>query len=535
MREKTKVKTMQKQEAIQAIKEQVKGITLIALVVTIIVLLILAGVAISLTIGSNGIFTRAQTAVIVNENASVYEQLQLIVADYQMDNIEAGNDTAILERLKTDGYVNEDAEGNNIVNVKNLMKRSMQTGKGTIETGDVYVLEQRQVTASSVVSDTTEDMDYYLIYYGENNSTSTNLGLAFDGNTKDSLEATGEEWFQFDKETSSIFLIDSNDYYDSINHGVKVRELGLDEIIVPETYQGNKVKSIGIKVSAGIRMGINVSDVKKIILPDTIKTIIDGVYSQWYSNGTGVFAGCTSLQEIELSNNLKTIGSMSFYNCISLATIEIPESVVRIGARAFMNCSSLKEVTFPMNVNYIESNIFEGCDNLEKVIIKGQSFTREELGLDESVEIIYDNEEYLSRVNNFLKNKTTEELEQYILLSSSQYSNFEEWLYNEKGMTREQLEEQANSEGKSYDECLKEIIVNEETEWINVELWYENSEYSKMSVSELENIVAEKIGYDNFDSFIESEFNGREEFEQYLQSIGRSEENFFKEQLYYNW
>ena len=38
------------------------GITLVALVVTIIVLLILAGVAISLTIGNNGLFIRAQDA-----------------------------------------------------------------------------------------------------------------------------------------------------------------------------------------------------------------------------------------------------------------------------------------------------------------------------------------------------------------------------------------------------------------------------------------------------------------------------------------
>ena len=35
-----------------------KGITLVALVVTIIILLILAGVAINLTVGDNGIFTR---------------------------------------------------------------------------------------------------------------------------------------------------------------------------------------------------------------------------------------------------------------------------------------------------------------------------------------------------------------------------------------------------------------------------------------------------------------------------------------------
>ena len=39
-----------------------KGITLVALVITIIVLLILAGITISLTLGQNGIINRAQEA-----------------------------------------------------------------------------------------------------------------------------------------------------------------------------------------------------------------------------------------------------------------------------------------------------------------------------------------------------------------------------------------------------------------------------------------------------------------------------------------
>ena len=39
-----------------------KGITLVALVVTIVVLLILAGVTLSLTLGSNGIISKAQSA-----------------------------------------------------------------------------------------------------------------------------------------------------------------------------------------------------------------------------------------------------------------------------------------------------------------------------------------------------------------------------------------------------------------------------------------------------------------------------------------
>ena len=53
------------------------GITLIALVVTIIVLLILAGVAISLSIGNNGIFKRAQNATDIWKNAEKNEQVEM--------------------------------------------------------------------------------------------------------------------------------------------------------------------------------------------------------------------------------------------------------------------------------------------------------------------------------------------------------------------------------------------------------------------------------------------------------------------------
>ena len=41
--------------------KQHKGITLIALVITIVVLIILAGVLISLTLSDSGLFTRAKT------------------------------------------------------------------------------------------------------------------------------------------------------------------------------------------------------------------------------------------------------------------------------------------------------------------------------------------------------------------------------------------------------------------------------------------------------------------------------------------
>ena len=58
-----------------------KGITLVALVITIIVLLILAGVSISLVVGNNGVLTQASGAVKTNEKATARQEVQMAAAD----------------------------------------------------------------------------------------------------------------------------------------------------------------------------------------------------------------------------------------------------------------------------------------------------------------------------------------------------------------------------------------------------------------------------------------------------------------------
>lgn len=64
-----------------------KGITLVALVVTIIVLIILAGVSIALVLGDNGIITKAKAgqenyAVGANEEAAQMSNAVTWVDDY---------------------------------------------------------------------------------------------------------------------------------------------------------------------------------------------------------------------------------------------------------------------------------------------------------------------------------------------------------------------------------------------------------------------------------------------------------------------
>ena len=87
------------------------GITLIALVVTIVVLLILAGITISLVFGSNGVIKKVQEA---NENtkiAQVREQLELAKGPEYIEGNGKYNPDSYFERIEAEGIIgNKDTD-----------------------------------------------------------------------------------------------------------------------------------------------------------------------------------------------------------------------------------------------------------------------------------------------------------------------------------------------------------------------------------------------------------------------------------------
>lgn len=74
------------------------GITIVALVVTIIVLIILAGISISLLLGENGIVTKAKQAKENTELAKTEEERQLNELYEQLDKQSIGLDTNDLSK-----------------------------------------------------------------------------------------------------------------------------------------------------------------------------------------------------------------------------------------------------------------------------------------------------------------------------------------------------------------------------------------------------------------------------------------------------
>ena len=86
------------------IRNEVKGITLIALVVTIVVLLILAGVSISMLVGENGLIIKASEASEGTKKANAEEQVQI----------------AVTGSIGTDGKINNSDLKTNLDNIKNI-------------------------------------------------------------------------------------------------------------------------------------------------------------------------------------------------------------------------------------------------------------------------------------------------------------------------------------------------------------------------------------------------------------------------------
>lgn len=70
-----------------------RGITLVALVVTIVVLLILAGVTVTYALSGNGLFTKAQETAMVSEQATIRDAVSSAQAECMMEYYDATKTT----------------------------------------------------------------------------------------------------------------------------------------------------------------------------------------------------------------------------------------------------------------------------------------------------------------------------------------------------------------------------------------------------------------------------------------------------------
>ena len=150
-----------------------RAITLIALIITIIIMLILAGVVLSLTIGENGLFSTAKYAVkkwnnsVEQENAELDELYAYINGENLPENTKdtnAGTLVAVPHSWKTStpSYVRT-SDGKEVVSSKKISTvQAVATGDGEtvpVPLGFYYV--GGKVSTGVVISDNKADQNKY--------------------------------------------------------------------------------------------------------------------------------------------------------------------------------------------------------------------------------------------------------------------------------------------------------------------------------------------------------------------------------------
>ena len=85
--------------------KEMKGITLVALVVTIVVLLILAGVSINTVLGDDGIIKKAKEAAETTKRASAEEEMNRLVLEYQLAKSDENFEDFLQEKIN-EGRIN---------------------------------------------------------------------------------------------------------------------------------------------------------------------------------------------------------------------------------------------------------------------------------------------------------------------------------------------------------------------------------------------------------------------------------------------
>ena len=307
-----------------------KAITLIALVVTIVVLLILAGISIQMLKGDNGIVTKANESKLESRAGNVDEEVKMWKNNNQM--------------IKTQNEVTGASEA--LVSKEEMLEKLMQEGivyeKEIDRVKEIITIGTREIPYGEEVDKSALIM---LVNSGDTGFVNLPIAGEIDDSTKvdwgDGVIATGDKKIH-------------NNRYASVtqNDSVKNRIADLDSKYTEHTYpEKNKDYIVTITGKCtGLRTDSENDNILEII--------------QWGETGLRVvrLEDCIKLRKIasptEKSFEKVTDFSYGFYECTSL--ISIPENL-------FANCTNVTtfEGTFWTceSLTSIPENLFANCPN----------------------------------------------------------------------------------------------------------------------------------------------------------------------------
>ena len=355
------------------------GITLIALVITIIVLLILAAVTINALSGDNGILKRASEAKKGTNQSTVEEITKLSINGLITDNLaDASTITpqVLADRINKD-YNRTDvtAEGSefptNMIFGKEGLKVpvDIKLSVGSAEK-NVEGIYSADIDESKIAP---QDLfNYEPISTGSNNKIASTGDMSSLPLKEARITGIKPQYCNgggYDKTTGQQVLNDTN---------YKINYEGItDTLIVPYQVEIDgemyRVTEVNLTVTGrdGMFIGnVGLPNIENIIYPDTVKKII-GIPNL----DNGEYTEKSVLKTCILPSKITEIPERLFRDSQELTEISIPKGITKIGEDAFSNCKALGNVNIPNGVNEIGSGAFSSCTKLASVTYKGNTYT----------------------------------------------------------------------------------------------------------------------------------------------------------------
>lgn len=325
-------------------KSKERGITLIALVVTIVVLLILAGVSISMLTGENGIIRQSENAKDATEQAKVEELVDLavnsLIGEYKGSTNEITPDMVAEEVNRMENRNDVYAEGSRFP-VDIIFPEEGRKVNLTIEKNwDRNYSEN--VTEEDIAP--TDLFNYEIINAQEKQVKITGIkGEFYKKDTFYSIEYEGMTdtlIIPYRVEGSSIVGGIANEYY-------TITEVSLVKFSTTDPFLRTWWRALP-------------DNIETIIYPNTVTKIYAG--EARFQTQAIYIENTEGLKKIVLSNKIEKIPDYFFIGCNSLKEIIIPEGVKEIGRYVFDGCRSLEEITFPSSIEKVSPYAFSSGD-----------------------------------------------------------------------------------------------------------------------------------------------------------------------------